>query len=108
MVEIITGEVATKDKVPVKKFKKGVNLAEQFRFTKDGSNTVAEFIGTGSFNAAWFERQRFEVAAGRTEVPLLIERIYNVIRDSSLPKLIDTYTLKEGGIVLEEVKEGGE
>lgn len=107
MVNIITKDKLEK-KSPVRRFKQGVVLKEQFNFRKEGSNTVAEFIGTGNFDAAWFERQRYEVAAGRDMEPLLFDRIYNVVRDSSLPKLIDTYSLTEGGIVFEEVLEGGE
>jgi hypothetical protein len=107
-VPFVTTDVPSSAKKPIRRFKKNVNLAEQFSFKAQGNQTVAEFIGTGNFGDAWFERQRFEVAQGRREVPLLIDRIYNVVRDPSLPKLIDTYRLKEGGIVFEEVKEGGE
>jgi hypothetical protein len=108
MVQFITQDVKSSEKKPFRRFKKDVNLAEQLRFTAQGNQTLAEFIGTGNFNAAWFERQRFEVTQGRREVPLLFDRIYNVVRDPNLPKLIDTYQLKEGGVVMEEVKEGGE
>lgn len=85
----------------------GVDLS---RITRPAhtNGAVAEFIGTGDFSAAWYTRQRYEVDAGRDLEPLLYPFIYNVVVDPSLPKVIEIHRLGPGGIVFEEVTEGGE
>ena len=48
------------------------------------------------------------MAAGRDEEPLLYLPIYDVQVDSTLPKNVTIYRIGPGGVVFEEVKEGGE
>lgn len=69
---------------------------------------LAEFIGSGDFATQWVERQRYEVAAGRDEEPLLYEAIYDSQIDTTLPKQVTIYRIGPGGVVFEEIKEGGE
>lgn len=69
---------------------------------------IYEFVGTDTFSEEWSQRRRFEVDAGREEEPLLYEPIYDVVEDASLPKLIDIKRIGPGGVILEEVQEGGE
>jgi len=70
--------------------------------------TVVEFIGTEDFPAQWYDRQRFEVDAGRLEEPLLYEDLYRTISDPSLQKHVTVYKLGPGGVVFDEIKEGSE
>lgn len=69
---------------------------------------VAEFIGSNNFADAWYERQRYEVDAGREDEPLLYPALYAVTTDAGLPKVISIHTVGDAGVVFEEVKEGGE
>lgn len=72
------------------------------------SGVLGEFVGTGNFAAEWFERQRYEVYAGRDEEPELWRSLYVETQDSSLPKVISVNRIGPGGVVFEEIKEGGE
>jgi len=69
---------------------------------------VAEFIGTKDFDAAWFQRQRYEIDAGRDDEPLLYTGIYAITVNSDLPQVIKIYTLGKSGVVFMRVTEGGE
>lgn len=69
---------------------------------------VAEFIGTADIQAQWFERQRYEVEAGRDEEPLLYPAVYSVVTDMNLPRAINIYSMGPAGVVLELVTEGGQ
>ena len=69
---------------------------------------LGEFVGTGNFNAEWFERQRYEVYAGRDQEPELWRAIYVETQDSNLPQTIDVNRIGPGGVVFEEITEGGE
>lgn len=69
---------------------------------------IGEFVGTGNFNAEWFERQRYEVYAGRDEEPELWRAIYVETADSNLPQTITVNRIGPGGVVFEEITEGGE
>lgn len=69
---------------------------------------IYEFVGTDSFGAEWQTRQRYEIDAGRDEEPLLYEPLYDIVNDASLPKNIDVNTIGPGGVIFEEVFEGGE
>mgnify|MGYP001024832866 FL=1 len=94
---------------PAAQFAKGINLAEHIRLSPAGGGQhVAEFIGTGDFASAFYERQRYEVDAGRAEEPLLYPALYTVVQDPSLPKEVTVYQLGPGGVVFSEIKEGGE
>lgn len=73
-----------------------------------GQRDVYEFVGSDSFGSEWNERRRYEVDAGRDEEPILYTPIYNEIRDASLPESIPVYKVGPGGVVLEEINEGGE
>ena len=73
-----------------------------------GSNHVYEFIGTDTFASEWYNRQRYEVDAGRLEVPTLYEPIYSIIRDANLPRNVTINMIGPGGVVLERIYEGGE
>jgi hypothetical protein len=75
---------------------------------KAGSGVIAEFVGTGDFAKAWIERQRYEVNEGRDSEPLLYQSFYDVMVDANLPKFVPIYRIGPGGVVFEEVKEGGE
>ena len=69
---------------------------------------VYEFIGTDTFANEWYTRQRYEVDAGRLEVPILYEEIYSIIRDANLPRNVTINSIGPGGVVLEQILEGGE
>ena len=62
----------------------------------------------GDFSAQWFERQRYEVDAGRDQEPLLYTPIYNEVSDPSLPRNVAIYQLGPAGVIFDEVTEGGE
>jgi hypothetical protein len=74
----------------------------------ENGHLVYEFIGNDDFGTEWVTRQRYEVDAGRDQEPILYTPLFNTIRDASLPKTVNIYTLGPGGVVLEEVFEGGE
>lgn len=95
-------------RLPSVEWPEGVRLNEQITTRKQGQHTVAEFIGARDFAAEFYERQQYEVDAGREEVPLLYEPIYNTIRDANLPKTINVNVLGPGGVIFEQVYEGGE
>lgn len=90
-------------------FKPGFDIKEKLRIvqsTKGG--TVVEFIGTDDFASAWYERQRYEVDAGKDEEPILYRSIYREVKNSALPRNVTIHALGPGAVVFEEVKEGGE
>lgn len=69
---------------------------------------LGEFVGTGNFAAEWFQRQRYEVYAGRDAEPELWRAIYVETQDSSLPKTFTVYRIGPGGVVFEKLVEGQE
>jgi hypothetical protein len=73
-----------------------------------GGHRVYEFLGTDSFGTQWSDRQRYEIDAGRDEEPIVYTPIYDVVSDASLPKNVTVNTMGPGGVVFEEVFEGGE
>jgi hypothetical protein len=75
---------------------------------REGGGHIYEFIGTDTFGTQWQTRQRFEVNAGRDEEPLLYAPLYDIINDASLPKNVNVNQAGPGGVVFEEVYEGGE
>jgi len=90
-------------------FPRDFRLQDQVREIRDpNGGHVYEFIGTDTFGAEWNERRRFEVDAGRDEEPVLYTPIYDEIRDASLPENISVFRIGPGGVVLEEIFEGGE
>ena len=91
-------------------FPRGFRLGDHVREigVQANGHRIYEFIGTDSFGSEWQERQRFEVYAGRDEEPILYEPIYEIIRDANLPKNVGIQRMGPGGVVLEEIHEGGE
>lgn len=92
-------------------FPKGLRLSDHMRELRDagGSNKrVYEFVGSDSFSDEWNQRQQFEVDAGRDEEPILYRPIYDEINDPNLPEVINLLKMGPGGVVFEEVFEGGE
>ena len=94
-----------REKIP---FPRGLRLEDHIRPASGGSRKVYEFIGTDSFGEEWYERQRYEIDAGRDQEPILYTPIYEEIRDSSLPKNVPINRIGPGGVVLQEIEEGGE
>lgn len=110
--------VLSKETLAVKRetasFDEAVNLREQIRWSEQARTdmgdmaSVMEFIGTGDFASAWFERQRFNIDVGRDQEPTLYEPLYQIERSPDLPKLIQIYSLGPAGVIMDEIKEGGE
>ncbi len=108
MMQILTRETLASAK-PTAKNKPGFRLMEHLRFMEQSpGRTVVEFVGTGDFSAQWFERQRYEVDAGRESEPLLYQPIYNEVSDPSLPRNVSIYKLGPAGVIFDEVTDGGE
>lgn len=95
---------------PTIPFPRGFNLADHVRESavKDNGHRVYEFIGTDNFGTEWQQRQFFEVNAGRDEEPLVYQPIYDITSSADLPKNVDINRIGPGGVVFEEVYEGGE
>lgn len=107
-IQIVSKALLEKDK-PVAPFKEGFDITKKVRVAGAGAGgIVAEFIGSDNFAKQFYERQRYEIDSGREQEPLLYQPIYNTISDSSLPELIDIYTLGTTGVVFEKIEEGGE
>lgn len=105
-MRIITKETKAK-RLPAARFADGVNLAEHIRLSSGGKYTMAE-IASDDFANAFYERQRYEVDAGRQEEPLVYQSLYSEVRDANLPKTVDVARLGPGGVVFSEITEGGE
>jgi hypothetical protein len=106
-------KVITRDRLSVQKpnvpFPEGLQLNQHLReIERRGENQVYEFIGTDTFSAEWNTRRQYEIDAGRDEEPILYEPIYRIVSDASLPRNVTTYFMGPGGVVFEEVFEGGE
>jgi hypothetical protein len=108
-IRIFSRDLLAKDK-PKIAFPKGFRLNEHMQEVGQlpGGHHIYEFIGTDSFGTEWTTRQRYEVDAGRDEEPLLYTPLYDIVSDASLPKNVDVDTLGPGGVIFEEVFEGGE
>lgn len=90
-------------------YKPDIDFRRLFRESLDAQKQrVYEFIGTGSFNKEFIERQRYEVDAGREQEPLLFEPLYSVTEDATLPKNVSINVLGPSGVVFERREEGGE
>lgn len=107
MTKFLVAEALRQDK-PQAQFAPGVDLRQMTKRTKEGGHTVVEFVGSGDFASAFITRQRYEVEAGRLQVPELWRTIYSPTVDGNLPKSVDVNVLGPGGVILEEIKEGGE
>ena len=108
-MKIISRDLLTNRK-PHAQFPDKFSMADHVKelAVQPNGHRVYEFVGTNDFGAAWQERQRFEVDAGRDEEPLLYQAIYSEIRDPNLPKNVDINRIGPGGVVFDEVLEGGE
>lgn len=94
---------------PKANFAPGLNLRDHVRpVAQNGGGQIYEFIGTSDFGAEWNTRRRYEVDAGRVEVPVLYTPIYDIINDASLPEHVPVSAIGPAGVVFEEVFEGGE
>lgn len=89
-------------------FPSGLRLADHMRPAANQGGRVYEFIGTDTFNSEWYTRRQFEVDAGRLEVPVLYTPIYETISDPNLPRILSIQSMGPGGVVFEQVYEGGE
>lgn len=94
--------------LPKRQFPAGMRLSDRVREIRDGGQNIYEFVGTDNFGSAWYERQRYEVDAGRQAVPILYTPIYSEVRDPNLPRNVTINKIGPGGVVLERIYEGGE
>lgn len=108
MTKFISQEALREDLPYSKTFASDFKLTDHIRETKQGNQTVYEFIGSGDFGEEWYKRTQFEVEAGRRRVPTVYEPIYDIVVDSNLPETLNIQTLGPGGFIFEEVFEGGE
>ncbi len=104
-IKILSRDLLAQDK-PIIAFPRDLRLNEHVRETRD--QHIYEFIGTDNFGTEWNERRQYEVNAGRDNVPLLYGPIYREIRDANLPRNVSLQRIGPGGVVFEEVLEGGE
>lgn len=93
---------------PVWTFRDGVRLADHIRLSNFNRQTIVEFVGSGDFSTAFFERQRYEVEAGRDQEPLLYTPLYREISDPNLPRNVNVAKLGPAGVIFTEISEGGE
>lgn len=108
-MKIYSKDLLSKSKATIP-FPPGLQLKNLVRETGQQNNghRIYEFIGTDTFGPEWSTRQRFEVDAGRDEEPLLYQPLYDIVSDASLPKNVDVNKIGPGGVIFEEVFEGGE
>jgi len=86
-----------------------VDLRKELRIVENSpGRTVVEFVGTDDFRAEWYDRQRYEVDAGRDSEPLLYQPLYQETVDASLPRNVTVFRIGPGAVVFEEIYEGGE
>lgn len=93
--------------IPEIAFPKDFNFESVLKKVGKGG-VIGEFVGNGDFNVQFITRQRYEVDAGRDLEPLIFPAIYEVVEDANLSKHVEIYVLGPGGVVFEEVMEGGE
>lgn len=109
MITLYTRDLLAKSK-PSIPFPQGFRLDQHMReMGKAGDgHRIYEFVGTDTFGPEWTKRQQYEIDAGRDEEPLLYPPLYEITANSGLPKNVDVSTIGPGGVVFEEVFEGGE
>lgn len=110
-IKIYSKDALAKNKRKVE-FPRGFRLQDHVREIKEGDaregHPIYEFIGVDSFSSEWSTRQRYEINAGRDEEPILYAPLYEIVESSDLPKHVEVNTMGPGGVVFEEVFEGGE
>jgi len=89
-------------------FPKNFRLDQHVKELRRGGERIFEYIGSDTFSDEWNQRQQFEVDAGRDEEPILYTPLYDVIADTNLPEVVNLYKIGPGGVVFEEIFEGGE
>lgn len=94
--------------IPRVRFGEDFDLKTVIRTADLPEGAVAEFVSTGNFDKQWYERQRYEVEAGRDQEPILYNEMYAITVDASLPRMVKIFTLGPSGVVLEKITEGGE
>jgi hypothetical protein len=94
--------------IPRAQFPDGFDIRQHIRVVGEGKQSGAEFVSTGDFAASFYQRQQYEVEAGRDEEPLIYPTLYSVVTDGSLPRSLTINTLGPAGVVFEEITEGGE
>lgn len=107
MVKVIAKDLLQKSK-PKIEFNDDFDIRKHVRKAQVNGKSVHEFIGTDDFSSAWYERQRYEVEAGREEEPILYTPFFDTVVDPSLPRNVSIHKMGPMGVVFNEVKEGGE
>ena len=93
--------------IPEKEFPKGFDFSN-YGHAIDNAKQVFEITYQGSFGDDFARRLEYEVDAGRDEHPVILDAIYNVQTNANFPKVFQIQTLRGVGVIVEEVKEGGE
>lgn len=106
-MKFLSKELITKN-APKVEFPRDLRLRDHVQEVRQNGNTIYEFIGSDTFSQEWNERRRYEIDAGRDEEPILYTPLYEEIRDPNLPRSINVFRMGPGGVVLEEILEGGE
>lgn len=108
-IQVYSKTALAKNK-PTIAFPTGLRFTDHVREMGEDSSgkPIYEFIGTDNFGTEWQQRQFYEVNAGRDEEPIVYTPLYDIVNDANLPKNIDVNTIGPGGVVFEEVFEGGE
>lgn len=108
MVKILSKELLAQERKHWN-FKTGTELGKFFQEKPSGKRSVIhEFVGTDAFAKAFYERQRYEVDAGRDSEPTLYTPLYTIIEDPALPRNVPVARLGPAAVVFDEVLEGGE
>lgn len=102
------GAVARKKQIPYATMAPNFDLSKNVREMSGGDHRLFEFIGADDFGPEWYTRVRFEVNAGRLEVPLLYGPVYDEVVDATLPEVQQVKNWGPGGFIFEEIHEGGE
>lgn len=109
-MKIYSKDLLAKSKASAQ-FPQGFRLADHVHLRETNAQSghhIYEFTGTDDFGAQWQTRQLFEVNAGRDEEPILYTPLYDIVSDTGLPKNVSVNQLGPGGVIFEEVFEGGE
>jgi hypothetical protein len=94
------------EKIPMLTFPEGFDFK---KVTKETSQPgmLAE-ITLGSFAQDFSQRRAYEVDAGRDEEPIVYTAIYDQQVDANFDEVLDIFTLGPVGVVMSEIKDGGE
>jgi hypothetical protein len=101
--------MARKKQIPYATMAPNFDMARNLKEIHGDPTKIYEFIGMDDFvGVEWYQRIRFEVDAGRIEVPLLYTPIYDEVVDSTLPETLKIKNWGASGVIFDEVFEGGE